>query len=93
MTVLLLERVPESVRGELTRWLIELKTGVFLGDLSAVVREKLWGDTCAHLRGGAAMLAYSARGEPGYVLRFWGDPSRTVLDFDGLPLVRVKQED
>jgi CRISPR-associated protein Cas2 len=92
MTVILLERVPTTVRGELTRWLLELKTGVFLGDVSAVVRERLWQCACKKAGGGAAMMAHSSAGEPGYTLRFWGDTSRTVLDFDGLQLVRIKEE-
>ncbi|MBA3516457.1 MAG: type I-E CRISPR-associated endoribonuclease Cas2, partial [Rhizobiales bacterium] len=31
MVVMMLERVSPSLRGELTRWLIEPKTGVFVG--------------------------------------------------------------
>lgn len=42
MVVLVLERVPVSLRGELTRWLLEVRAGVFVGDVSAMVREKLW---------------------------------------------------
>ncbi len=42
MVVMILERVPESVRGELSLWMIEPKAGVFVGNLSALVRDKLW---------------------------------------------------
>jgi CRISPR-associated protein Cas2 len=90
--VIILERAPESTRGELTRWLVEIKTGIYLGQVTAAVRERLWEGVCGKLGGGAATLAYSTSGEAGYVLRFWGDPSRTVMDFDGLQLVRIKQE-
>jgi len=38
MTVIILERVPVGVRGELTRWMLEIHTGVFVGTLSARVR-------------------------------------------------------
>ena len=31
MIVLILERVPVGLRGELTRWLLEAKAGVFVG--------------------------------------------------------------
>ena len=41
MVVMLMEKVPKSVRGELTRWLIELRSGVFVGNISALVRDKL----------------------------------------------------
>ena len=35
MTVLILERVPATLRGELSRWMIEPRTGVFVGKVSA----------------------------------------------------------
>jgi CRISPR-associated protein Cas2 len=91
MTVLLIERVSASLRGELTRWLVEIKAGVFLGDLTAVVRERLWMDTCGKMKGGAVTMFVTTPGEPGYLIRFWGDPSRTVVDFDGIPLIRVRR--
>ncbi len=41
MVVIILEKVPAGLRGELTRWLLELKAGVFVGKVSAMVRERL----------------------------------------------------
>ncbi len=46
MIVLILEKVPTSLRGELTRWLLELKAGVFVGKVSAMVRDRLWEHVC-----------------------------------------------
>ena len=34
MVVMILERVPPSLRGELTRWMLELRAGVFVGTLN-----------------------------------------------------------
>ena len=34
MTVLILERVPASLRGQLTRWMLEVKAGVFVGNIA-----------------------------------------------------------
>ena len=87
MTVLFLERVPASLRGELTRWLLEPKAGVFVGKVSALVREKLWERACANLSGGAAMLIHQADTEQGFAIRFWGKTARTAVDFDGLSLL------
>ena len=56
MVVMLLEKVPTSVRGELTRWLLELRPGVFVGNISALVRDKLWDMLCKKLREGNALL-------------------------------------
>ena len=39
MIVIALERVPVGLRGELSRWLLELRPGVFVGKVSALVRD------------------------------------------------------
>lgn len=103
MVVFMLERVTPSLRGELTRWLLELRPGVFVGQVSAMVRDGLWEEVCAglerrrpkggpHERGGepsGAMLVYSTNTEQGFALRTHGHPTRRVVDFEGLSLVRV----
>ena len=40
MVVIILEKVSASLRGELTRWMIEPHTGVFVGHVSGMVRDK-----------------------------------------------------
>ena len=39
---MILEKVPPSLRGELTRWFLEPKAGVFVGHVGAMVRDRLW---------------------------------------------------
>jgi CRISPR-associated protein Cas2 len=90
MTVIILERVPASVRGELTRWMLEPKTGVFVGRVSAMVRDKLWEHICRKMRGGAGMMVHTADTEQGYAIRYWGETSRKVEDFEGLTLIKVQ---
>ena len=46
MIIMILEKVPVSARGELTRWLLEPRAGVFVGHVSAMVRERLWEKCC-----------------------------------------------
>jgi CRISPR-associated protein Cas2 len=92
MVVLILERVPESLRGELSRWLLEPHAGVFVGTVSAAVRDKLWERTCAAMAGGAGMLIHTARNEQGFEIRFWGATRRSVFDWEGLKLVTVPEE-
>ena len=89
MTVMVLERVPAGLRGKLTRWMLELRAGVFVGTLSGRVREKLWADVCKRRRGvGACTIVHGAQTEQGYVIQTIGDTSRAVADFDGLQLMR-----
>lgn len=89
MTVLVLERVPVSLRGELTRWLLEPRTNVFVGSITAMVRDRLWARVCTSLRGGGAMLLYRTDSEQGFTICTWGSTSRQLVDFDGLTLVRI----
>jgi CRISPR-associated protein Cas2 len=87
-----MEKVPVSLRGEITRWMLELRPGVFVGNISALVREKLWEAVCQKLKGGAAMLLHSAANEQGYKIRTFGDTMRKVKDFDGLQLIVVSDK-
>lgn len=89
MVIFILEKVPASLRGELSRWLIEPKTGVFVGRVSALVRDLLWDKVCQESRSGACLLIHTAAREQGFAIRTWGDTSREVVDFDGLSLIRV----
>jgi CRISPR-associated protein Cas2 len=91
MVVLILERVPVSLRGELTRWLLEPRAGVFVGKISASVRERLWEKACGAMGGGAGMLIHNADNEQGFAIRFWGATNRWVLDYEGLTLIRVPE--
>ncbi len=89
MTVIVLERVPASLRGELTRWMLEPKPGVFVGKPSALVRDRLWQELCVKMSEGAGILIYKSDSEQGFAVRTWGDTSRTLIDFEGLWLVQV----
>lgn len=68
--------------------MIEPKAGVFVGKLSAAVRERLWTRVCGGMKGGAGTLVYSADTEQGYTVRFWGGVSRWVVDLEGLTLIK-----
>lgn len=92
MIVLILERVPVSLRGELTRWLLEPRAGVFVGKISASVRDKLWERACGAMDGGAGMLIYNADNEQGFAVRFWGSTTRWAVDYEGLTLIQVPKD-
>ena len=91
MVVMVLERVPASLRGELTRWMLEPKTGTFVGTLSPLVRRKLWERVCGGMKGGAGIMIYSARTEQRFEVEYWGATDRLIVDFDGLKLVSIQK--
>lgn len=90
MVVMILEKVPKSLRGELTRWMLEVGTGVFAGSMSAMVRELLWDKCTEKSRSGRCCLLYRTNNEQGFAIRTHGDTTRTTLDFGGLTLIAVK---
>ncbi len=89
MVILICEKVPDGLRGELSRWMIEPKTNIFVGKMSAMVRDKLWMRVQDKLKGGAAILAFPAPTEQGFIIKSCGDPTRELVSYDGLMLVRV----
>jgi len=89
MVVIILEKVPTSLRGELSRWLTEPHTGVFVGHVSAMVRERLWMNVCSKLKGGGALMVYSTNNEQRYKMEMFGYTKRQIVDFDGLQLIRI----
>lgn len=88
MVVIILEKVPVSLRGELTRWMLELSAGMFVGKLSAMVRERLWESACASMKEGGGLMLYPADNEQGFAFVSSGATGREVVDFDGLTLIR-----
>ena len=87
-----MNNAPESLRGELTKWLIEPKAGVLVGNVSGIVRDILWEKICEvqNLQDGA-LLIYSTNNEQGYAIRIHGDPIRTVIDLEGIQLIKYRE--
>jgi CRISPR-associated protein Cas2 len=88
MTLIVVSRVTPSLRGALTRWMLELKAGVFVGTLSARVRDRLWNLVVGSKRLGACTLIKRSNNEQGFTIATAGDDTRQTVDFDGLILVR-----
>ncbi|MEM6253157.1 MAG: type I-E CRISPR-associated endoribonuclease Cas2e [Cyanobacteria bacterium P01_D01_bin.156] len=90
MIVVVLENVKPVLRGELSRWLFEIKAGVFAGKVSALVRDELWQLIEQKLGRGSAVMIYPKRNEQGFDARMLGNPSRSLVDIEGVLLVKVE---
>jgi len=86
MMVLIVSDCPVSLRGDLTKWLVEINTGVFVGRVSARVRDKLWERVCNSLKNGRAALVFSARNEQNMSFRVHNS-EWIPIDFDGITLM------
>lgn len=89
MVVMVIENASEKLRGELTRWLMEAKPVTFVGNVSALVREKLWGKICAEKQRTGAIMFYSADTEQGFAMQMCGEPYRRVVDVEGIQLISI----
>jgi len=88
--VMILENTPASLKGELSRWLVEPKSGIFLGNPSARVRDKLWEKALSKCRTGGVLQIWSSRCAQGYLWRSFGKLSRQMVNVEGMALVRMQ---
>ena len=86
MIVLHLTNCPQSLRGDLTKWLMEIAVGVYVGKVSARVRDLLWTRVVETSKSGRAVMVFSTNNEQGMDFRIHGEVWEPV-DFDGLKLM------
>jgi len=86
MTVIILIATPEGLRGHLTRWMIEIAVGVFVGNPSRRVRDRLWALLSSRVGNGQAVMVEPARNEQGWAVRTTGRDRWYPIDLDGLIL-------
>ncbi|MET9530353.1 MULTISPECIES: type I-E CRISPR-associated endoribonuclease Cas2e [unclassified Streptomyces] len=86
MTVIILTNCPVGLRGFLTRWLLEISPGVFLGAPSTRVRDALWNEVRAYSGQGRALLAYQTNNEQGFTFETH-DHAWHPTDHEGLTLI------
>ena len=91
MLIMVLNNVPVGVRGNLTRWLVEVKSGVYIGQVSARVRDKLWEQCIESKRTGGIFQAWSTNNEQGFQMRMSGMIDRRIIDWEGVELVQETQ--
>lgn len=89
MVVIVMENASEGIRGELTRWFLEVKAGTFVGNISAAVRQRLWSKVCDCPDAGAALMIFSAQTEQGFAIEMCHEPRRSVVDMEGLTLIKT----
>jgi CRISPR-associated protein Cas2 len=89
MLVIATTAVPDHLRGALSRWTSEVVSGIFVGSVSARVRDHLWHAVTETVGTGAAVLIHPAPTEQGYAIRTTGTRRRVPEDFDGLTLIRM----
>lgn len=78
---------PPRLRGDLSKWLCEIQTGVYVGQLTGRVREAVWKRVCDNLSSGRATMVYSSNGEQ-HMKFVVHNTTWEPVDFDGITLMR-----
>ncbi|MFC3609542.1 type I-E CRISPR-associated endoribonuclease Cas2e [Stutzerimonas tarimensis] len=85
--VVITENIPPRLRGRLAIWLLEVRAGVYIGDVSRRTREMIWEQLDAGYEDGNVVMAWSSSNESGYEFQTLGVNRRVPVDYDGLRLV------
>ena len=86
MIVITLTDCPPALRGDLTKWLQEINTGVYVGSVSARVREEIWERVRQSAKSGRATMVFSANNEQRMDFRVH-NTGWEPIDFDGMKLL------
>ncbi|MEA4854194.1 MAG: type I-E CRISPR-associated endoribonuclease Cas2e [Christensenella sp.] len=86
MVVISLANCPPFLRGDLTKWLEEIDTGVYAGNVNARIRDKLWERVTKEIGKGRAVMVFTARNEQHMDFRVCNSDWEPI-DFDGLKLM------
>lgn len=89
MVVLILTGAPATLRGAMTRWLLEVSAGVFVGNVSARVRQKIWLIVEEYIDTGRALLIWHARNEQRFSILSLGH-DREPVDIEGITVMLTK---
>ena len=86
MTVIVVAACPVGLRGHLTRWLLEIAPGVFVGKVSNRVRDLMWLRVLDMVKTGRAIMVYSANNEQGLAFQVH-DHDWQPIDIEGINLM------
>lgn len=78
MTIFIVEKTSQSVKGELSRWMIEVKPGVFVGKVSLAVCESL------QKKVSTATIIRKTNTEQGFSITTIGETALKYINFDGI---------
>jgi len=93
MLIVVTENVPPRLRGRLAIWLIEVRAGVYVGDVSRRSREMIWQQISRLSETGNVVMAWASNNESGFEFQTLGDNRRLPVEMDGIRLVSFRPVD
>ena len=86
MIVVNISNVPPKLRGFLTKYLWEINAGIYVGNVNARIRDKLWSRIEDNIEDGRATMVFPAKNEQGFDFYTLGSAWKPV-DLEGLKLI------
>ena len=89
MIIFICHNASDRIRGELTRFLYEIDSGVYIGNISALVRNILYQkieDLSINIPDYKMIMIYSDKNENGFSYEYLGYNNYNFKDYDGLML-------
>ncbi len=92
MLVIVVENAPPRLRGRLAIWLLEVRAGVYVGNVNRRIREMIWGQVEKGIEDGNAVMAWNTNTESGFDFMTLGANRRIPVEMDGIKLVSFLSE-
>jgi CRISPR-associated protein Cas2 len=92
MITVVTEAVPPRLRGRLAVWLLEVRAGVYVGNVSRRVRETIWHHCEVLAEDGSVVMAWQDNSSSGFDFQTLGENRREPIEYDGLRLVSFSPE-
>ncbi len=90
--VIVVENAPDRLRGRLGVWLLEVRTGVYVGNYSRRIREMIFKNVYEGINDGNAVMVWSTPTESGFDFLSVGSNRREPVDVDGMILSCFKPD-
>ena len=89
MIVVILSKCPKSLRGDLSKWLIEVDKQAYVGKVTSRIKDHLWERIISSVSSGKAIMIHESYNEQRFEFLMY-NTDKSVTDFDGLQLVSSK---
>ena len=87
MLAIVVENAPPRLRGRLAIWLLEVRAGVYVGNVPRKVREMIWNNVIKGIELGNAVMAWNTNTESGFDFLTYGKNRREPVEMNGIKLV------
>lgn len=89
MIIVMVENVPKNLKGRLSTLLIEIRSGIFIGNYSNSILSKIKKDVRLSLDLGSAIIAWDDKSDFGFNFVVLGSNRTGVVEIDGIKLASL----